>query len=466
MKPIVRVVIAVTLAVALLLPLLAIGAKPAEKRDPVKEMLQSVATHQLSNGLKIVMLEDHSAPVITAQFWVKTGSRNERPGITGVSHLFEHMMFRGSTKYGPEEHSRLIKRYGGTDNAYTTQDETVYFETIASDQLELVVHLEAERFANLKLDSAVLKEEKKVVGEERLERTDNNLFGGAFEQLGINFYHSSTYAWPIIGWAQDIQGYSLEDVKEYYRLHYSPNNVVAVIVGDFKAPEAIKLFEKYWGKIPAQPTPPPPVMQELDQRGERRVTYKRQAELPLLMAAYQIPDQTHPDQAALEVLSLVLSGGQSSRLYQRLVYKDKLARFAGGSSDTRIGPSMFIFFLAMKQGKSLDKGEAAMWEEVEKVRNEPITENELNKARMQLEAGIIGSLDKSENRAKLLGAYETGYGSYMKLADDIESLNKVSIADVQRVAKKYLNPDKRTVLTVIPTQDEEETAPDSAKGVK
>lgn len=424
---------------------------------PIEKMVNQVITHQLSNGLKIVMLEDHSAPVVTVQMWVKTGSRNERPGITGVSHLFEHMMFRGSLKYGSEEHSKLVKRYGGELNAFTTEDVTVYYETIASDQLELVIHLEAERFANLRLNEDVLKEERNVVSEERRMRVDNDVFGSAYEQLQMNFYTTSSYKWPVIGWMNDILNYSLDDVQQYYKLRYSPNNIVAIVVGDFKAEDAISKFEKYWGKIPAQHTPAQPKMVEIPQFGEKRIDYKRPAELPYLFASYQIPEQNHSDIPALQILSSILSSGQSSRLYQRLVYKEKIARYAGGSADMRMGPSMFMFYMALRPNVDVKKAEEILWDEVEKIRQTPPSESELVKAKNKNENRMVGGLSSTMSRAFLLGSTEVRYGDYRKLTQNIEALENVTANDVMRVAKKYLNPDTRTVLNLIPTMIEDES---------
>ena len=440
------------IALCCVLPCYAAGTAPGQ--DLIRRMLDQVVVHQLANGLKILLLEDHTAPVVACQFLVKTGSRNERFGITGISHLFEHMMFRGSVKYGPEEHSRLVERHGGESNAYTAHDATVYYENIASDQLELVIHLEAERFANLRLDSTVLEEERKVVAEERRERYENNVFGATNEQFEACFYRTTSYSWPVIGWMHDIMSYSVDDIREYYQLHYSPNNVVAVVVGDFHAADAIRLFEKYWGKIPAQPTPKPPLMVEVPLNGERRIMYHRKAELPMLMSGYPIPEQTHEDLPALDVLSRVLSGGQSSRLYKRLVYQEQLARYAGGSTDDRLGPGKFEFYMGMKQGKPIEQGEKVMWEEVERLRNEPVTEAELVKAKNQIEAGSVYVLWSTESRARLLGGYETGYGDFHKFVERQEALQRVTAADVQRVAQKYLDPNKRTVLILVPTKDE------------
>lgn len=429
---------------------------PSQQFSPIEKMVNEVISHQLSNGLKIIMLEDHSAPVVTLQLWVKTGSRNERLGITGISHLFEHMMFRGSKKYGPEEHSKLVKRYGGELNAFTTEDVTVYYETIASDQLELIIHLEAERFANLILNEDVLKEEKNVVSEERRMRVDNDVVGSSYELLRSNFYRTSSYSWPVIGWMHDILNYSLSDVQEYYKLHYSPNNVVAVLVGDFKSEDAISKFEKYWGRIPSQPTPPPPVMVEVPQSGEKRIIYKRQAELPYLFAAFQIPEMHHPDAPALQMLSIILSSGQSSRLYQRLVYQEQIARFAGGNADLNQGPGMFTFYVHLKPDADLQKAETILWEEIEKLRNQPPTENELVKAKNRYENNLIRGLNSTMSRAFLLGNAEANYGDYRKILDQIELYENVTANDIMRVTKTYLHPDKRTVLFVIPTNSTEE----------
>jgi len=253
--------------------------------------------------------------------------------------------------------------------------------------------------------------------------------------------------------------YTVPQIQEYHRLHYPPNNVVGIIVGDFESADAKKLLDKYWGQIPSGPTPPQPDMFEIPQHGERRVLLKRQAELPMLFAAYHIPPETDPDIPALEVLSKVLSHGQSSRLYQRLVYKEQAARFAGGSVDDHIGPSIFMFYLGMKQGKPIEDGEKSLWEEVERLRNESITENELIKAKNQNEAEMIGGLSKTFERAQTLGEYEIGYGDYKKFGEEADAVSKVTAADVQRVAKKYLDPDQRTVLIVVPTQETENADP-------
>ncbi len=419
----------------------------------VSEILKRVQRHTLKNGMTLLMVEDHQAPVVTVQFWVKTGSRNERPGITGISHLFEHMMFRGSIKYGPDEHANLVKRHGGVLNAYTSFDHTVYYETISSDQLELVLHLEAERFANLRLNPTVLREEKKVVAEERRMRYDNSVQGASQEQLIINSYRSTPYSWMVIGWMHDIQNYTLADVQEYYRLHYAPNNIVGVIVGDFESSKALRLVRKYWGKIPPQPTPPAPPMIEIEQKGERRIEFKYPSELPMIYASFRMPPFDHPDIVPLNVVARVLSRGQSSRFYQRLVYQDRMALFAEGDILSLIGPGLFIFSLGMTPGYELAQGERAMWEEVERVRAEGISEAELQKAKNQLETEMVGELVTSRGIASELGRYEADGGDYRKATAYLDGIRRVTNKDVIRVAQKYLNPDLRTVVLVIPTKN-------------
>jgi len=292
--------------------------------------LLDIEEHRLDNGLRVLMLEDHSAPVVSYQVWFDVGSRNERPGITGLSHMLEHMMFRGSAKYGPEEHGDIVKAHGGSLNAFTSEDMTVYFENISSDQLELVIHLEAERLANLRLTEETFQPERSVVAEERLVGNDNNVFGAAWERAQAASYIAHPYGWSVVGWMSDIQGYTVDDLQAYYETYYAPDNATAVLVGDFDPERALVLFEKYYGGIPAGGPRPEVRTVEPPQQGERRTTFKRVAQLPFLFATYHIPEAAHADFAALEVAQKILSDGETSRIYKRCVYDEQLATYAGG----------------------------------------------------------------------------------------------------------------------------------------
>ncbi|MBL7191429.1 insulinase family protein [bacterium] len=409
-----------------------------------------VESHFLSNGLKILTLEDHSAPVVSFQMWVHTGSRNEYPGITGISHLFEHMMFKGSKKYGPEEHANLVKKHGGVLNAFTTNDVTVYFENIVSDKLELVVSLEAERLANLALIPETLASEREVVKEERRYRTDNDNFGKLFEQLIATAFTAHPYGWPVLGWMSDIDAITLEDCKEYHRLYYAPNNVIIVLTGDFNTEEAVAVIDKYFGAIPAQEKPSEIVTAEPEQGGERIVYVEREARLPVLMAGYHIPPIGHPDIYPLQVLQKIMSDGQSSRLYQKLVYQEQLAIFAGGMVDDCEDPGLFFLWLGVNTGRTMDEAKEMLFAEIDRFTNEPVSERELQKAKNQLEADFIFRLQTNMYKGLQLGDYEVRAGDYRMLFEADQYYRDVTAEDVMRVAGQYLKPSNRTSAILVP----------------
>ncbi|MBZ0264266.1 insulinase family protein [bacterium] len=435
------------LLVALLLPLAGVNAEEAI----LNPELLNIREHNLENGLQVLMLEDHSAPVLSYQVWFHCGSRNERPGITGISHMFEHMMFRGSNKYGPEEHSHMVKRNGGTLNAFTSEDMTVYFENIASDQLELVIHLEAERQANLNISEETMATERQVVAEERRVRTDNSLFGSAIEKLIISSYNAHPYSWPVIGWMSDIENWTVEDLKEYYRIHYAPNNATVVLVGDFDSDEAIKLFEKYYGQIPAQPKPREIHTTEPVQDGERRIYFHRPAQLPFLLASYHIPEAAHEDIPAIEVAQKILSDGESSRIYKRCVYEEQLAMFAGGQVDNRKDPGIFLTYIGVNQGVELEEAENSLFDTIEGMADNPPTERELQKAKNQLEADFIFGLQTVMGKGMAIGSSVIKKdGNYKAFIEEPDQYRAVTVEDVQRVVKTYFHAKNRTVVIVVP----------------
>jgi zinc protease len=409
-----------------------------------------VEEHQLKNGLKMLILEDHSAPTVSFQMWAHTGSRNEHPGITGISHLFEHMMFKGSKKYGPEEHARIIQKNGGFTNAFTTEDVTVYFENIVPDKLELVISLEAERLANLNLTDETLKSEREVVKEERRYRVDEDNFGAVIEQLRAAAYTAHPYSWEVVGWMSDLNAITLDDCKEYFRVHYAPNNVTLVIVGDINPKKAVKLVRKYFGKIPAQKQPHQEITVEPEQKGERIVYVKRQAQLPMLMAGYHIPQMAADDIYPLRVLSKILSDGESSRLYQRLVYKEQTALYAGGQVDETQDPGIFYIWCYMNLGRTIEEGKRMLFEEIGKFALQEVSDQELQKAKNQLEADFIFSLQTNMYKGLKLGDYQVRAGDYKKLFEAVDKLQKVTKEDIMMVAKKYLVEDNRTVAILVP----------------
>ncbi len=429
-----------------------------EAPEPIKlnPELLDVREHTLDNGLRVLMLEDRSTPIVSYKVFYHVGSKDEQPGMTGMAHMFEHMMFRGSKKYGPEEHSNLVKRHGGYCNANTSWDRTQYYENIPSDQLELVVHLEAERSVNLLLNEETFGPEHTVVQEERLMRVDNDLFGSAFEQLICNSYLAHPYSWPVIGWMSDIKSYDLERMERFYRTFYAPNNTTIVLAGDFDSDKAVKLIESYYGKLEAQPQPPQVITREPPQRGERRISYHRPAQLPILLASYHIPATTHKDMAALEIAQKILSDGQSSRIYKYCVYEQQIAPFAGGQMIALKDPGLFITYIGVIPGREIEEAEAALFGVIDSLAANGPTEYEMQKARNQLEADFVFSLQTVSGKAGQIGeTVITNDGDWRAFTERLEEYAEVTAEDVRRVVAKYLSPLNRTVVTVVPDNEAE-----------
>ena len=442
-----------TVVVVLMMFLYTIAFAQMEKNIG-SEFLQNlnVEEHILKNGLKILTLEDHSAPIVSFQMWVHTGSRNERPGITGISHLFEHMMFKGSRKYGPEEHANIVQKNGGWCNAFTAEDVTVFFENIVPDKLELVISLEAERLANLALTDETLSSEREVVKEERRYRVDDDNFGSLHEQLLATAYNAHSYGWHVVGWMSDIDAITLENCREYHRVHYAPNNITLAIVGDFDTKKALKMVKKYYGKIPAQEPPPPVSTVEPPQKGERSAYVKRMARLPMLIAGYHIPEMIHDDIPPLHVMQIILSDGRSSRLYKRLVYEEQVALYAGGFVYELEDPGLFYVYCGMNIGHEIDEGKGMLFEEIERFAKEEVSDEELQKAMNQLEAGFIFGLQTNMRKGLNLADYAVRAGDYKKIIEAYEKMQMVTKEDIMRVAAEYLVEDNRTVIILVPEE--------------
>lgn len=408
-----------------------------------------VQKYVLKNGLTLLTLEDASTPAVSFQVWYHVGSKNERPGITGISHLFEHLMFKGTKNYADGEHDRLVQSSGGMINAYTSNDMTVYHQEFGKDQLELVAKLEADRMQYLTITDKQLTSERQVVLEERNERIDNSPFGDVLEQLMANVYLAQSYGWLTIGWRKDVEHITLDDCLNYYRTYYNPANAVIVVVGDVKAAEVQKIIEKQFGKISANSNVPRPFNNEPEQKGERRISYHKVSQLPLFIAGYQCPEAGHPDSYALDVLSAILSGGESSRAYQRMVYKDQIALAAGGQYQSMEQGGVFFAFSMMQPGKTTADGEKALYEEIDRLKNEPVTPEELQKAKNQIEARFYMGNQSNDDKGSQLGYFQTILGDYKLLFQQADKYNAVTADDIMRVAKTYLGERNRTVVNVI-----------------
>jgi zinc protease len=418
-----------------------------------------VEKYTLDNGMTVLISEDHSAPVVTYQVWRKVGSKNERPGITGISHLCEHMMFKGSKNIGPEEHSKVIQANGGVDNAGTSFDYTMYWERIASDKLELAINLEAERQKYLNPIQETFSSEREVVKEERRMAVDNSPYGLLFEQLLNTSFVAHPYHWHVIGFMSDIDNITLDDLKEHYRVYYAPNNATVVVAGDVNPKEVMKLIHKYYDDVPSQPPPPKVGTVEPEQRGERIAYVHKIGQMPAFIVGYHIPEFDNPDMYPLRVAAQILFNGQSSRLYQKMVYQDQSALAVAGDCFTLQDPGLFFSFAVMQPGHTAEEGEKTLFEQIDKIKNEPVDPKELQKAKNQLEAEFVFGLQSVSDKGEQIGYYQTMLGDYTPLFGEAKKYQAVTTEDVMRVAKKYLDSNNRNVAILVPEMPEGQPTP-------
>jgi len=422
---------------------------------------ENVFETALPNGLKVILLENHKAPLVTFQVWYRVGSRNEAYEKTGLSHVLEHMMFKGTEKTGPEQFSRIIQENGGNDNAFTSHDYTAYFENLSEDRVQVAIDLEADRMQNLVLREEDFRTERMVVMEERRLRTEDNPQAVLIEQIMATAFQIHPYRWPIIGWMEDIGRLKLGDLKAYYQTYYNPVNAFLVVVGDFKKEELLTRIEKAFGSYSKGAAPNQEKDKEPSQMGERRIFVKREAQLPTILMVYHVPNLRNPDSYILEVIATLLSGGKSSRLYQSLVREKRLVLSAEADhSLVSRDPDLFTLSADVLPGKEVAEVEKAFDQEIGRLQREPVGEQELVKAKNQLEASFIFGQDSIFNQAMLLARHEIAT-SWKAIDDYLPSIRKVTPEDIQRVAKKYLTPDNRTVGILIPLPPKEgKPAPD------
>jgi zinc protease len=418
-----------------------------------------VVTRTLKNGMKVLVQTDHSIPNIALYIFYRIGSRNEGPGTTGLSHFFEHMMFNGAKKYGPGELDKVMEANGGSNNAYTTRDVTVYQDWFPRSALPLIYDIEADRIQNLSFDPQKIKSEREVVASERRLRVDNDNGGLLDEQLWASAYIAHPYHWPVIGWMSDIEHWTIDQLRHHFEMGYSPNNAVMIVAGDASPDEIFQLCEKYIEPIPTHPAPPPLVTVEPEQLGERRLVVRKPAQLPLVLLAYHIPQTKSSDFYAINVLRTVLFQGESSRMYQRLVDKDQIALDVSSSVEPAFDPTVVEIAIQPKQNIDPQKCERAFYEELEKVTGTPVSDTELEKAKNIRLADFYREMRTINGRANTIGTYEVFFGDYKKLFDAAKNYSAVTTADVQRVAKAYFGPNNRTVATLIPENTEEKAKP-------
>ncbi len=424
-------------------------------------ILPEFTTYKLANGLQILIGEDHSLPTVSYQVHFAAGSRYERPGLTGISHLFEHMMFKGTKEVGPEEFSRIIQAHGGTLNAFTTTDNTSYYENLPAAQLELAARLEADRLQNLQITQETLETEREVVRSERKLRAVNTPFGLLIEQLFALAYEKHPYRWPVIGWDHDLKNLTLVDCLEYYRLFYAPNNAVVVIVGDVSAEQACRIVEKYYGRIPPQSLPRLVIPPEDAQRGEKRAIFKKVAQVSAFFSGFHVPGINHPDLFALEILCAVLSAGRSSRFFEKFEKPGQAVEVkaeVGSPPFFPMDPGLLQIYAIASPDTSIDVLEAEIWQEVENLKKEVISPEELAKAKKQVRSAFLRNLQTIFFKGLLAGLYQIKTGNFKQIYELLSAYEEINPADIQRVARKYLNAENRTVVTLVPvSQREHET---------
>ncbi len=405
----------------------------------------------LENGLTVILWEESKAPVVTFQIWYKVGSRNEVNGKTGLSHLTEHMMFKGTQKYGKGAFSRIVAKNGGTENAFTGKDYTAYFESFAANRIDLSLELEADRMQNLILDPKEFQLERSVVMEERRSRTDDDPYAYLIENLYAIAFLVHPYRTPIIGWMRDLETLLHADVRRHYERYYVPNNASIVVVGDFESDALLEKIKLHFGTIPKGDAITQTVSPEPKQLGARRSVVKREAQLPFVFIAYHTPNYQSPDHYALTLLSGILSNGKSARLYRSLVYEQEVALDAGGYyNGLTTDPELFYVYATAQEGKTTDDLEAALTTEIHRIQDEGVTARELEKAKNQIEAEYLMGSDSNFFRAMQVGKAETVGAGYEYVLDYTQNIRKVSRDDIRRAARNYLIEDGKNVGVLIP----------------
>jgi zinc protease len=436
--------------------LFALFVQPLSAQTFFKDRVQEAV---LPNGLKVIMLEMEKAPVVTFQVWYRVGSRNESWGKTGLAHLLEHMMFKGTKTTGPEQFSRIIQENGGNDNAFTSHDYTGYFTNISADRVDIPLALEADRMANLLIREEDFVTERMVVIEERRLRTEDNPQAYLGEQLEAAAFQVQPYHWPIIGWMDDLKALTLTDAKAYYKRFYTPANAFIVVVGAFKKAKLLPLIEKAFGGIPKGKALERRSFSEQPQAGERRVIVKKEANQPAIVMGYHVPKAPDPDSYILEVVEALLSSGKSSRLYRNLVRGKRICLSADASNSfLSVDPDLFYLSAEPLPGISIEEVEKALDDEVRKLQTERVEAKELERVINSMEASFIYGQDSLFSQAMLLARYEITAG--WQAADHyLPLVRRVTPDEIRRVAAKYLQPDNRTVGILIPLPPKEGQEP-------
>jgi zinc protease len=415
-----------------------------------------VRRHRLHNGLSLLVLADGAAPIVSYQTWYAVGSRHERVGATGMAHLFEHLMFNQTTTRPPGVFDRLIEETGGDTNAATWVDWTYYRDTVPARDLAMVVELEADRMANLLLETPQLESEREVVANERMQRVDDDIDGFADEEMGRLAFTLHPYRWPTIGWMEDIRAMQLDEVRRFYRTFYAPNNATLVVVGDVVEAELLALVELHYGSMAAADVPPGPVAIEPPQDSERRVRFAKPTAAARLVQGYRAVAMGDPDWPVLSFAAALLSAGPSSRLYRRLVAEKEIATTVDCDVAPFRDPALFRISVLLTRDHGPEEAEAEIAEILADLAAHPIGDDELDKVRSVVETDFWTDLEGVDGRAEALGHYQTVLGDFRRLFATAGALAKVSAADLQRAIAGYLVPERRSVVIIDPDLEADE----------
>src|SRR5689334_15224891 len=405
----------------------------------------------LPNGMVVILHQDKSTPIVHVELWYHVGSKNEKPGRTGFAHFFEHLMFKGSRNVEPEQHTSIIASIGGQANAYTNEDTTVFWQTFPAQYLPLVLWMEADRMASLRIDEKTFVTEREVVKEERRMRIENPPYGTLNELIMSNAFDVHPYKHPVIGSMNDLNAATIDDVRDFYKTFYVPENATLMVVGDFDVDTVTNLVNQYFARVPKAAKPVPrDIPQEPQHTKERRVTLSEPWPLPAVVVTYQVPYNGHPDSYPMFVMSKTMSDGQTSRIYRKLVYEFGLALTAFGSSSFLEQPGIFSAVALLNPGKSPAEVEKTLIAEFDKLKTQGITERELQRAKNQFSRDYIVSRLSIKEKASQLGHAEVIQKDMATADGEYDTFMNVTLADVKRVAQKYFVPEGRMVMRINP----------------
>jgi len=405
----------------------------------------------LPNGLRVILSEDHSTPIVHLSVWYHVGSRNERPGRTGFAHLFEHMMFKGSKNVQPESHTSIIASIGGRSNAYTQEDATVFWETLPAQYLPLALWLEADRMATLRVDRDALEKEVEVVKEERRLRVDNQPYGRLNEILFDKAFTTHPYKHPTIGSMKDLEAASIDDVRDFHNTYYVPENAVVTMVGDFESAQAMQLVTQYFGRVPKAARPVPrDIPREPEQTQERRSVVQEEWPLPAVVVGYHVVYDGHPDSYPLHLVSKILFDGESARMTRELVYDKRIAVAAFGSANLIEDPNLFYAVAIIPAGQSAQEVERALIAEFERLKDAPVEDREVERAKNQFMRDYIIGRESNEQKALHLAHAAVIHNDITRADAEIDIFENLTPADIQRVARSYFTQNNRTVIYIQP----------------